>query len=131
MYCKKCGKELKSTDHYCPVCGAEVEEVTSTTATPEIVEPKPLKVWSIFATVGKVLGIVSIVTSVLPILLGLSLGIPGIVLSCLGKKAKTPEAYKKCKIGLILSIIGVVVSFISYVLLLGIAGSAGSGYYQY
>lgn len=125
MYCKKCGKELKSTDHFCPVCGTEVED-TTTTVTPEVVEPKPAKVWSIFATVGKVLGIVSIATSILPVLLGVSIGIPGIVLSCLGKRANTDEAMRKCSLGLKLSIAGVIISFISYVMLLMFAGSVGS-----
>lgn len=26
MFCKKCGKEIKDTDKYCPYCGAPVDE---------------------------------------------------------------------------------------------------------
>ena len=130
MYCKKCGKELNSGDRYCPSCGTDqtgsVYDDPFTTATPEVSEPKPAKVWSIFATVGRILGIVSISTAILPILLGLSIGIPGIVLSCLGRRAKTPEADAKCSRGLKLSIVGVVISFVSYVGFLIIAGSIGS-----
>ena len=132
MYCKKCGRELTSDTRYCPSCGAEVtaqqtyEDPFTTTVTLE--EKKPAKVWSIFSKIGKILGIVSIATSWIPFLIGLTVGIPGIVLSCLGRKAGTEVAQKNFKLGLILSIVGVVVSFFSYLIFYIIIIVSASGY---
>ena len=132
MYCKKCGKELDENIRFCPACGTEqrvaefgaeesVEEVTVTTAEQEanagvVEEPQQPKVWKVFSIIGKILGIVSISTCWIPFMLGLSLGIPGIVLSCLGKKYHTPETDKNFKVGLTLSIIGAVGSLLSYII---------------
>ena len=137
MNCIKCGKELEQGARFCPACGTEqlvqsqepAQEATFE-ATSEIVEePKPAKVWSVFSTIGKVLSIVSISTCWIPFLLGLSLGIPGIVFSCLGKKYHTEQTDKNFKIGLILSIIGVVgslLSYIIYVIVLAVLGLSSS-----
>ena len=129
MYCKKCGKELADDARFCPSCGEEqtpttFEDPFTATVIPEVEEKKPLRVWSIFARVGKILGIVAAATSVIPFLIGLQVGIFGIVFSCLGRKALTEEAYRSCKLGLILSIVGTVVSLISYVILIVSLGSA-------
>lgn len=129
MYCKKCGTELHG-ERYCPVCGTEqVENVSNdpftTTTTAEVGGKQPAKVWSIFATVGKVLGIVSIATCWIPFLIGLVAGVPGIVFSCLGKKAQNDLALSKCRTGLKLSIAGLVISIFTYIMLFIIAAAMG------
>ncbi|MCQ2956440.1 MAG: hypothetical protein MJ233_00805 [Mycoplasmoidaceae bacterium] len=62
------------------------------------------------STVGYILGIVAIATSL--ILAGGVVGIPGIVFSAIGMKSSNQEAASKAKIGLILSIIGVAIAMI-------------------
>ena len=59
MYCKNCGYELEDGTTYCPNCG--------TTQQDEIVENAPTekKVWTIFAKVGYILGIVSLPSCIL------------------------------------------------------------------
>lgn len=137
MYCKHCGKELDENIRFCPACGTEqkvasqvdeeiVSEATAEQVAPESVaaettaevaeEPKQPKVWRVFSIIGKVLGIVSISICWIPFMLGFSLGIPGIVFSCLGKKYHTPETDKNFKVGLTLSIIGLVGSLLSYII---------------
>lgn len=81
-------------------------------------EKKPPKVWFVFARISKILGIACLATSWIPYLdlVSLSLGIVGIVMACLGRKANTEETDKFCSIGLKLSIAAVVVSAISFIL---------------
>ncbi|MCH5156577.1 MAG: zinc-ribbon domain-containing protein [Clostridiales bacterium] len=136
MYCKYCGRELSQGSRYCPACGAEQtvnEDPFTIGETSEIVEKKPARVWSILSKVGWIISIVAIATSWIPFLLGFELGIPGIVLCCLGRKAKTDVAYRHFRIGLIMSIVAMVVSIISYIIFVvvyGIAlGELMSGYY--
>ena len=121
MYCRHCGHEVDDNAKFCRNCGSNLQkddgqpsaanEVTEAT---EITENRPPKVWRIFALVGKILGIVCLVTSVIPFLnyVSLEFAIAGIVLSCLGRKAKTEATDRNCLIGLILSIIAVVLSVI-------------------
>ncbi|MCH5156578.1 MAG: zinc-ribbon domain-containing protein [Clostridiales bacterium] len=130
MYCKYCGRELASDERYCPACGAEQtsqannEETTTIGATSEVVEPQPAKVWSILSKVGKILSIVSIATSWVPFFWGMVLGIPGIVLSCLGRKAKTEVAESNYRLGLKLSIAGIVISVVIYIVVMAVLMSA-------
>ena len=122
MFCQNCGKELNEDAKFCPNCGKRTQgdgeepvaapATVSAPAQPQ--EDKPLKVWSIFALVGKILGIVCLCASVIPWLNWASLvgAIPGIVLSCLGKKAKSEVADKNSDLGLKLSIAALVISFV-------------------
>ena len=136
MYCKNCGKEIGADVKFCPDCGtfqgAEQQTSTATEATYEVVEDKPAKCWSIFATIGKVLGIVCLSTSVIPYInfFSLAFGIVGIVMSCLGRKALTDESDNKCRIGLKLSIAAVVVSFVLVVVYLVAFGRVLFGIYE-
>ena len=117
MYCVHCGKEIDKDVKFCPRCGTEVHPSAPTTTTEvayTAVEDKPPKVWTVFSIIGKVLGIVCLCTSVIPYLNYFSFifAIAGIVLSCLGRKARTAEADKNCSLGLKLSIAAVVVSLV-------------------
>ena len=135
MYCHNCGKEISEGIQFCPYCGTNLNggpQPSSSANAPatsgEAAENKPPKVWTVFSRIGKILGIVCLATSILPYLnyFSLALGVVGIVMSCLGKKAKTEETDKACRLGLILSIIAVAVSFIMvivyYVALLEMLG---------
>lgn len=118
MYCVHCGKEISEDVKFCPNCGTVVRQPSGSTVTSEVaygvVEDKPPKVWTVFSIIGKVLGIVCLCTSVIPYLNYFSFifAIAGIVLSCLGRKARTAEADKNCSLGLKLSIVAVVVSLV-------------------
>lgn len=138
MYCRHCGRELSQGTRYCPACGAEqttTEDPFTIGEKSEVVEPKPAKVWSIFSKIGKILGIVAIATSWIPYLIGLEIGIAGIVFSCLGKKARTDVANDNCRLGLKLSIAGIVVSFVVFilyiVLIVALGFSIGQSIYEY
>ena len=139
MYCRNCGKEINEETQFCPTCGAKQFESSQsqgstydapfTTATE--IEDKPAKCWSVFALIGKILGIVAISLCWIPYPVSMFLGIPGIVMSCLGRKAIDEDSISNRTIGLKLSIAGTVVSFvwfiIFYSLLLGgvFAGALG------
>ena len=141
MYCKKCGKELNNDERYCPICGTEQDSQVTLNGDPfdmppQVEEKKPLRVWSIFSTIGKILGIVSLVVSWIPFGVGLELGIMGgifgIVFSCLGRKAQTDASRHNFKIGLILSIVAIVVSIIALFIWLAIGlGALGSAISSY
>ena len=142
MYCKNCGKELGNDVRFCPNCGTFVQEDAQqpSTATAPIetnagvVENKPPKVWTVFSIIGKILGIVCISTSLIPYLnwFSFGFGIIGIVMSCLGKKAKTEETDRNSRIGLILSIVAVAVSLVMiivYAVLFGLLLESALWYY--
>lgn len=133
MYCKNCGKEVDGDSKFCPYCGTNIEPkvrqpakqtdfqpvdvapASSTSqATAAPVENKPPKVWTVFARISKILGIVCLSTSIIPYLnyFSLALGVVGIVMACLGKKALTKEALDNCNLGLKLSIAAVAVSIV-------------------
>ena len=128
MYCKKCGRELSADARYCPGCGAEQtaydDPFTITEATE--VEKKPSKVWTVFSIIGKVLGIVAIATSWIPYLVGLEIGIAGIVFSCLGRKANTDATDHNCRLGLKLSIAGIVISVVVFIVYIAIIIATGA-----
>lgn len=142
MYCKHCGSRLDDDARFCPNCGASVQkEESEFTATElpkaayEPIEEKPAKVWSVFALLGKILGIVCFVASFIPWInwISLEVGVIGIVFSCLGRKAKTEEADSNCSTGLKFSIAAVILSLILgivyYVLFLGALADAVGGFY--
>ena len=130
MYCRQCGKEISEETRFCPVCGAkQFEEHSGSvshddpfTTTTEI-QDKPAKCWSVFAKVGKILGIIAISICWLP-LYGALVGVPGIVFSCLGRKAIDDEAIRNRSIGLKLAIAGTVISIVWYIVLFIIAGGS-------
>lgn len=152
MFCYKCGKQIDDEVAFCPYCGARAKGAEETSAAPsepaappvysaapaQPQEDKPLRVWSIFALVGKILGIVCLCASVIPWLNWASLvgAVPGIVLSCLGRKAKSEEADKNSSLGLKLSIAALVISFVlaivyTVVFIVVLDGLAGGFYYDY
>lgn len=109
-FCSNCGNELKENDQFCSNCGKKKGE-TVETVTPN--EAKPvLKCFTIFGNVGYVLGIVTIISAFIPILgfYAIAPGIHGIVFSALGKR--DVKQIKKCRKGLILSIVGTIVGFV-------------------
>ena len=121
MYCYNCGKEISDDVQFCPYCGARTQEdakpsvSTGTPSAPVAAgEEQPPKVWSVFALVSKILGIVCLCASVIPYLnyFSFAFSIGGIVFACLGKKAKNEVADKNCNLGLKLSIAALVVSFV-------------------
>ena len=132
MYCRHCGKELNDEARFCPACGAKQFDESNqyqgstyddpfTTATE--IEDKPAKCWSVFAKVGKILGIIAIAICWLP-LYGALAGVPGIVFSCLGRKAIDDEAVRNRSLGLKLSIAGAVISVVWYIVLIIILGGS-------
>ena len=142
MYCHNCGKEIEDDVKFCSHCGAsqstgrassepleefvevstdhfdEVRKETAVHSTPAATAPaaadQPPKVWTVFSKIGKILGIVCLSTSLIPYInyFSLSFAVIGIVMSCLGRKAKTVETDNNCRIGLKLSIAALVVSLV-------------------
>ena len=130
MYCRNCGKELNEETQFCPACGSKQYDSASkasyddpfTTSTATEVEDKPAKCWSVFALIGKILGIVAVAICWLP-LYGAIAGVPGIVFSCLGRKAIDNDSISNRTIGLKLSIAGTVVSFVVFIVYLILVGA--------
>ena len=134
MYCRNCGKELNEETRFCPACGSRQygegnqshqtydDPFTTSTVTNEIEDDKPAKCWSVFAMIGKILGIVAIAICWLP-MYGVIAGVPGIVFSCLGRKAIDEDAIRNRTIGLKLAIAGTVVSFVVFVIYLILVGA--------
>lgn len=122
-YCSNCGKELDESCKFCSACGqptansTAVVEVTATDCAQDD-EPKQAKCWSVFAKVSKILGIVAISISWLPILFGVFVGQFGIVFAILGNVGKDYQSQSNKRTGLILSIVASIVSIVSYVLLI-------------
>ena len=88
-FCGNCGKELKEGQSICLNCGVQTGEPVKNRTDQ-------------FALVGFILGLVSIVTWLIP-LFGLGTGICGIVFSVKGLKSIVNKT--KAQVGLILSII--------------------------
>lgn len=136
MYCRHCGKEINEETRFCPACGAkqfeEAHQSTSsyddpfTTTTTEEIADKPAKCWSVFALIGKILGIVAIAICWLP-LYGALAGVPGIVFSCLGRKAIDEDSINNRTIGLKLAIAGTVISFVLFIIAYAIILSGATG----
>lgn len=123
MFCTYCGKKIEDNAHYCPQCGAKVEkeyDYSSQSATKDdnnYTEPqqkKPAKVWSVFAKVGKIIGIVTISTCWIPWAAAI-IGIYGVVFSALGSKATDEESIQNKKKGLTYSIVGGAISLTLFI----------------
>ena len=155
LFCPSCGtavtgaeKRAAAADEATVTTPAAInaaDEATVTTpaatnaavaATPKAapVAAEPPKVWTVFSIVGKILGIVCLATSIIPFLnyFSLGFGIVGIVMSCLGRKAKTHKTDENCSIGLKLSIAAVVISsvmiIVYMVLLIVVLGNSLSAF---
>ena len=118
MKCPFCGKELPDDAKYCSFCGEEMAEKESLIdeTTPEHQMPKEPKVWITFAKVGHTLGIISICLCWIPLLTLSTVGIPGIVLSALGKKSKLYN--HDAHVGFALSLAGSIICSIVYYILI-------------
>ena len=139
MFCKYCGTKLDDDAKFCPRCGANLLNNATPHTSPAatevgsdvpphvspvatevaygVVEDKPPKVWSVFALISKIVGIVCLVGAFIPFLnyIVFSFGIAGIVFGCLGRKARNPAADNNCKIGFGLSVAAVAVSLVMIV----------------
>lgn len=131
MYCRKCGNELRENAVFCDSCGAKVEVVEETVVKePEVVEEvatvvedtpvvnktqEPRGPWKAFATVGHILGIVSLSFVWFPYFVCCSIGVYGIVFSALGKKSIKNN--QKAQKGLVMSIVATTVNFVLTILI--------------
>ncbi len=94
MYCANCGKELSEKEQFCPSCGEKVnKDVISAFDYPSNNEKKPEKVKSRYYVATLVLGILSVIFSLLNYLgvifvhmVGIVLGIIAISLASNDKK---------------------------------------------
>lgn len=102
-YCRECGKETNAKEVYCNHCGAKANDPNALTN--EKVEQK--------ATVGFILGLCSLIAWIIP-LIGYPVTIVGIVFSAGGRKAINNRI--KARVGLILSILGLIASLINSIL---------------
>lgn len=136
MYCKNCGSKIDNNSKFCIFCGEKLDysndnaNVVKSEAENNNIRSnnnncdnnhviKKKGPWNGFAKAGFTLGIVSLAISWIPIygfIFALSLGIPGIVLSTLGKKSAIYAS--KASVGLTLSIISIPVSIILFVIML-------------
>lgn len=116
-YCSTCGKEMRPTDNYCSNCGTQKDDVEFVNVDQM---KQSLKNYTLFANIGHVLGIITLVLGFIPWinLYAWMFGIPGIVFSILGKK--DPDQLDKCKKGLKRSIIGSVIGVVFTVLIITI-----------
>lgn len=109
MFCKYCGKEHADDALYCSNCGEAVNAK-------KVEEKKPARCWSIFARVGKALGIVTLATCWIPIfgLYSLIPGMIGITFGVLGKFAREEPYTSSARTGFITSLIGTILSFVLF-----------------
>ena len=126
MYCRRCGKQLSEDSRFCPNCGERVEIIEeSKHVEPEIVqtneEKEPRGPWKGFAIAGLAIGIFSIIGCMIPYvnLYVISFGEFGIALSAMGLRSKVN--HQKAKIGLTLSIIGLAVATVMYIVFIILA----------
>ena len=112
MYCIYCGKEVENGSKFSSYCGKSLNENQA----PEKTNVKE----KVFAFIGFGLGICSFIFSLIPFLCFSSafISIPGLIFSNLGINSNKKSFAKKGRIFSILGIIiGVIVSFLSIVLL--------------
>ena len=146
--CKGCGVELLDGTVFCPYCGAQVEKDEAKNV--EVVEtqndfvdvdaPKQeSKAFSVFATLGMVLGFVTLFFLLITLLsaedpegawliacFGFEFGIPGFVFSIIGKRSKNHRG--KATFGFIANLVGMILLFILAVVFLTMAMIAEGGY---
>lgn len=112
MYCTKCGKEIDDNVAVCPNCGCKTENPV-VSGESNVVPAE--------SNAGKALGIVAIVLGALSLawawliaIFGWILSVPGLILALVGRSKN--KGSKVCKVGLILSSIGLGCSLINSVL---------------
>ncbi len=117
MYCKNCGITVNETLDSCPKCQTALDK-TSITKTFSDQKPivKEFNKVNGCAKLGFVFGMLSLIFC-WTCFISLEFAFAGIVLSIIGlcTKNNRPVNAKKAKAGLIMSIIGYVISFIIYI----------------
>ena len=152
--CKGCGTELLEGTVFCPYCGAQVEkDEAKNVEFVDVVEtsnnqyeytdtdaPKQeSKVFGVFATIGMILGFVTLFFLLITLLsaedpegawliacFGFEFGIPGFVFSIIGKRSKNHRG--KATFGFIANLVGMILLFILAVVFLTMAMIAEGGY---
>ena len=117
MKCQNCGYESKNLE-YCPVCGEKIEateEIKEEVKENKIDEKVEAKVennvgnqYKVFAIIGYVLGLVSLILVWVPFMFFDS--IPGMIFSKVGNKPTNKQTYAKK--GFTLSLIGTIINVI-------------------
>ncbi len=106
MFCKKCGKLIEAGKEYCDICAESIEKNAS--------EPK---VWSVFAKIGYISGLVSFIAAFATLgIFGFVIGPEAIIFSILGKKSSLYA--DKANKGLVFGILGTVLGFLVYTITL-------------
>lgn len=120
MFCRNCGKENEDGARFCFDCGAQLApvEVTSTSFSDDSANVAETGPWRVFAKIGRVFGIISISTFWLFGVFGWAFGVPGIILSALGKKSNAN--YDIARSGLKLAIWGTVLGFLIYLAIIAV-----------
>ena len=114
--CRYCGRPVKGSKLACEECLANYSQYSISTENrsdvTEDVELKETCVWDYFATIGNVLGLVSLILSFAPFyaFVGFFFAAHGIVFSSLGRKSKTHE--EKTNSGIVLSIAALFISIL-------------------
>lgn len=103
-FCTNCGHQLNESADVCMNCGVLVNKVVSNNNVPDCEKS---------ANTGFVLGLISIVAWFIP-LFGYPVTICGIVYSSKGLKAKDNQT--KATVGLVLSIIFLIITFVNSLL---------------
>lgn len=110
-FCKNCKHSIPDDSKFCPFCGEEVVIEAEVVGEEKPQEERNAKCWHVFASVGDVLGLITLITCWLPY--SWIIGIYGIVFAILGKRAKPHE--EKADRGLRRSIIGTIISFVLFI----------------
>lgn len=124
MYCKKCFRKIDDADKFCKYCGAEVNTEALEEAIFETAEEKRTRTnkkedgFATCATVSSIIGIIAIVFSILPIMVGFAFGIVGTILALVSCKSTTERARKDRIIGLVLSLVAMFISIVTCVIMI-------------
>jgi hypothetical protein len=136
VYCSSCGKRL-ITEVSCKTVGTEEPKPKINTNDPlgnvsnndpwridkNIInsnvnnEQHESKAWRIFANIGFTFGIISIIFCWVPLLTAM-FSIHGLILCAIGKKSKKEIYHSRAIVGLFLTILSAIVSFIFYAALI-------------
>lgn len=124
MKCSICGNEVTNDVVFCPICGSKIEkDIIEEVSTAE--KPRNAKVWDVFAKLGWGLGLAGLICSWI-YTLGLSLAVPALVFSILGKKSF--KFANKARGGMIMSIIAIAVNFVATIIWVVIIDSNTGNY---
>lgn len=130
MECKKCGKAVKKTDAFCQYCGTKIEQEEKKTnvATKSVEKKEEVKVEKVepnkpgngLAIAGMVLGILSILLSIIIGPFAIIFPLLGLILSLCSKKSGFKVA------GIITSIVGFVIQIIWILIIVFFASLFGA-----